>query len=151
MKHLLKISFVNLNACLLFSSAALADAPPVALVGNGHAEYRFEYRGDRTAIEIALDVEGVRNVGLYVYTPAQIESAKRGEDVVPVGRGTPNSGHDSFLAGSFNAPGVYQVVVENHTNSPILYRLSISGESVSGVAQLLADAPPTSASLSGPN
>ncbi len=151
MSHLRGICFSILFVYLLFSSPAFADTPFVTLVGNGRAQYRFEYRGDRTLIQIALDTGGANDVALFVYTPAQIEAAGRGEKPVPVGRGTANSGHDSFWAGSFNAPGVYQVVVENHTNGPILYRLSITGESVSGVAQILLDARPTSANLAGQN
>jgi hypothetical protein len=133
---------------LLVVSAAHADAPFATLVANGRTEYRFDYRGDRTRIQVALDAPGVDGIALYVYTPAQLQAAQRGEPLVAVGRGTPNSGHDSFWSGSFNAPGVYHVAVENHTPGVIEYRLSIAGESVGGVAQLLADAPPASTSLS---
>ncbi len=130
---------------------AHADVPFVTLVGNGRAEYRFDYRGDRTRIDVALDAPGVNGVALYVYTPAQLQSAQRGGDLTPVGRGTPGGGHDSFWSGSFNTPGVYHVAVENQTPGVILYRLSITGESVSGAGQILAEAPPATSNLSAYN
>jgi hypothetical protein len=150
MKNLCYVLFALLFLWPLVHSA-LADAPLATLVANGRAEYRFEYRGDRTPIEIALDTQGVSGVDLSVYTPAQLETAKGGGELKPVGRGTPGGGHDSFWVGQFNAPGVYEAVLENHTPGPVLYQLSIAGKSVSAVAQILPDAPPAGASFAGRN
>lgn len=149
MKYLPGMPLAFLLAALLIPSITLADAPFVTLVANGQAQYRFEYRGDRTQIQIALDAGGLSGIEFFVYTPAELEAANLGGELVSVGRGTAGGGHDSFWSGSFNAPGVYEVFVQNRTNGPILYRLTITGQSVSGVAQILADSAPENASFAG--
>lgn len=151
----MKSLFVLLLALLIVAtwspSTTLADPPIATLVANGRAEYRFDYRGDKTGIEIALDTQGVEGIELYIYTPGEIEAAGRGEPLLPVGRGTRGGGHDSLWAGRFNAPGVYKVIVENHTPGAVLYRLAITGGSVTGAGLVLADAPPTNAGFTGQN
>ena len=149
MNGLYRNLFALLFVSFFIPSTALAEPPFLTLLAGGHAEYRFQYAGDRTQIQVALDAEGVKGVDLFIYTPVQLEAAKLGGKLVPVGRGTPGHRHDSFWAGNFNAAGVYEAVVENHTNDSVFYRLSITGESVSGVAEILADAPPTNASFTG--
>ncbi len=145
------IFFVFLLSLFATFSLARADSPPTTLIANGRAEYRFDYRGDKTPIEITLDAPGVDALELLVYTPAELEAAKRGDALVPIGRGTRGQGHDLIWSGVFNAPGVYQVAVENHTPAPILYHLDIRGESVSGIAQILADAPQNNSAFSMEN
>ncbi|MGB8647945.1 MAG: hypothetical protein WCF84_22110 [Anaerolineae bacterium] len=120
---------------------ALADAPYQTLTSGARAAYRFDYKGDRTRIEVALDAQGIAGVVLYIYTPAQIQAAGQGQDLIPIARGTPNSGHDAFWSGAFPAPGVYQIAVVNQSPGVVLYRLSITGESVSGVASMSAPPP----------
>lgn len=151
MKYVRAIPLTFFLLSLLVPSFALADAPFVTLLANGQAQYRFEYRGDRSRIQVALDTQGVAGIQLLVFTPAQLEAAKLGGDLVPVGRGTPGGGHDSFWTGSFNAPGVYEVFVSNETNGPVLYRLTITGDGVSGVAQMLGDNAPANADFIGEN
>jgi hypothetical protein len=136
---------------LFFTARAHADAPFVTLLAGARADYRFDYRGDKTTINVAVDTQGVENVELLIYTPAQIDAAKRGAGLMSVGRGTRGNGYDLFWTGNFNALGVYHVVVANHSPGPILYRLAITGESVSGVAQIVADAPQTTTSVSSQN
>lgn len=144
-----KVLFALLFFFNITPSNALADPPFLTLLPEGNALYRFDYRGDRTRIEIALDTQGVRGIDLLVYTPAQMQAAGGGGELRPVGRGTPGAGHDSFWTGNFNAPGVYEVSVENHTSGPVLYHLSITGDSVGAVAQVLEDPPSLTSSFTG--
>jgi hypothetical protein len=75
---------------------------------------------------------------LTIYTPAQIDLLLRGEIVTPVGRGMPSRDHTLFWAGGFRVPGVYHALVENRAAVPITYKISISGDGVSGAAQVHA-------------
>ncbi len=138
---------------LLFFPAAVAraDSDFIPLVPGGRDEYRFEYSGDRTTIEIALDAPGATGISLYVYTPAQMQAAARGEPLIAVGKGTPNNRHEAFWAGGFNTAGVYYVAVENASPGVILYRLTITGQSVRGVARLVEEPAPTTANLAASN
>lgn len=132
-RFLLIISF-------LFSSFSLppssfAQDPFLTLLPNARADYRFDYRGDRTPIDITADApEGVE---LYIYAPDQDEA---------VGGGS-RKGNELRWSGRFNAPGVYHAVVENKTPGPIQYRITIKGESVSGIGQILADEPAPNANV----
>lgn len=133
---------------LLVSLPVRAQAPLATLLAGAQVEYRFDYRGDNTPIAIALDAPGATLVNLLVYTPGQIELMQKGQEVDPVGRGTKGRGHDLYWAGKFNSFGAYKVVVENRSPGPITYRLEITGESVSGVGQVVPATPPASSNLS---
>jgi hypothetical protein len=147
MRHL-----VGLGLFLLASAvAAHADAPFTTLPAGARADYRFDYRGDGSQIKVALDASDANGITLAVYTPAQIEAMRRGETVTPVGRGTPSRDHDLFWAGGFRVPGVYHVFVENRSAAPILYRLGIGGDGVSGTAQVVLAVGPTASTVVSEN
>jgi hypothetical protein len=148
----LVLSIIPLSALLFTFSltpfdAAAAVPDAVTLLPGARAEYRFDYRGDRTQIDVALDAEGAVGLEMFIYTPAQLDEARRGKELVAIAQGTRNSGHDLFWSGGFPAPGVYEVAVENLGPAIIAYRLDITGESVSGVSQLLPPPAPAASNL----
>ncbi len=108
------------------------------LPGSKH-EYRFDYKGDRTQIDIV--VEGPEGVELYVFVPDQAE---------PIGQGS-RKGGELLWSGKFNVPGAYRATVENRTPGPVIYSMAFLGESVSGVAQIVPEdaAPPAGVSTAG--
>ncbi len=118
-------------------SASLAqdsDATRTLLPGQAH-EYRFDYKGDRTPIEIV--VEAPEGVQFDVLAPNQPD---------PIGSGS-RKGSELHWPGRSNAPGAYRFIIRNPTPGPIVYSLAVLGESVSGVGQVLADPQPPGASV----
>ncbi len=48
----------------LSPARALADSPFATLLPGARAAYRFDYKGDRSRIEVALDAQGIPGVEL---------------------------------------------------------------------------------------
>ena len=99
--------------------------------------YSFEYRGDRSPINIALDGYGVHDLELQVFTPEQVDPKTNQVRVAPVGRGGGNkaqTGHDVFWSGGFSQGGTFYVAVVNKTDRTIIYRLSAAGPAVTASA-----------------
>lgn len=95
--------------------------------------FRFEYRGDRTPITVALDGFGTRDLELLVYTPEQVDEKSAAPRGTPVGRGggaKAQTGHDLFWTGAFPLGGTYFIAIVNPTDRAILFRLAVSGPSV---------------------
>lgn len=113
------------------SPASAQDEIALTLLPGARHEYRFDYKGDKTQIDIV--VEAPEGVELYVFVPEQPE---------PIGQGTRRGG-EILWSGKFNMPGAYRAFVENRTPGPIIYSIAFLGESVSGVGQII-DAPPES-------
>lgn len=105
------------------------------LPGSKH-EYRFDYKGDRTQIDIV--VEAPEGVELYVFVPDQTEA---------IGQGSRKGGELQW-SGKFNVPGAYRATVENKTPGPIIYSMAFLGESVSGVGQIVQENSAPSADVS---
>ncbi len=145
MRRICFIGFLSLLCLSSLSSLAQADGPSGTLQPGARVDYRFDYRGDGSQIRAALDSSDSQWLTLSIYTPSQVESLRRGGAVDPVGRGTPSRDHDLFWAGGFRVPGVYHVFVESRATVPILFRLDISGDGVSGagpVVPVAATPPP---------
>lgn len=118
------------------SSVALAqDEQELTLLPNSKHEYRFDYRGDRTQIDIV--VEAPEGVELYVFVPEQPE---------PIGQGS-RKGNELHWSGKFNVPGAYRATIENKSPGPIRYSVAFLGESVSGVGMIVPDPAPASAEV----
>lgn len=99
----------------------------MTLLPGAKHEYRFDYKGDRTQIDII--VEGPEGVDLYVYVPDQPE---------PIGQGS-RTREGLQWSGKFNVPGAYRATVVNTTQGPIIYSMAFLGESVSGVGQIVEE------------
>lgn len=143
-KHVIRFNFLIFVGCVFvlfnfcLAGAVDAQSPLVTLLANSKADYRFDYLGDRTEVEIALDAPDLDGVELLMYAPGHDE---------PVGRGA-RKGEQLLWSGKSNLPGTYHAVVINNTPGPILYNLSIKGESVSGVGQVISDSAAPSAGVS---
>ncbi len=136
--------FIALFSLLMFfplNAPARADGPSGTLQPGARIDFRFDYRGDGSQIRVALDSSDSQWLTLSVYTPDQAETLRRGGTVDPIGRGTPSRDHDLFWAGGFRAPGVYHVIVASRATAPIVYRLDITGDGVTGAAPVAAVAP----------
>jgi len=99
--------------------------------------YRFEYRGDRSPITVALDGYGAQDLELQVYTPEQIDPKTNEVRGAPVGRGGGNkaqTGHDVFWSGGFAQGGTFYLAVANRTDRTIIYRLNATGPAVTASA-----------------
>jgi hypothetical protein len=121
----------------MIPAVALAQAPLSTLQAGKSAEYRLDYLGDGSPIQVELTETDPNSLVVYVYTSDQIAAVHRGEKVTPIGRGTPTRADTLQWAGGFNIKGVYYVVIENHAQNAITYRISITGASVSGAARAL--------------
>ncbi len=105
---------------------------------NASVWYYFDYGAgtDRYPAQVALDTNGVSNIGLAIYTPAQASAWLQDSSTRPVGIGTPPGSntaaaiHDLVWQGAFNTSGRYFAVVTNKNASPVSYRLLVSGASV---------------------
>ena len=141
----LRAVILALGLCLALTARVSAQVGTVVtLLPNAKAEYRFDYRGDNSPMRVMLSAPGVQNLGLWIYTPSQIAAMGRGEQPQPIGRGTPSKEADLFWSGTLREGGTYRVVVENRNGFPIQYRLDVSGEAVSSVAQLNVSVPQAS-------
>lgn len=149
-----------LGAVIWFSAPAHAQTPPAAtgLMPGQRVHYRFDYRGDGSAIKVALDAPAAFNMSLQsrvtmeIYTPEQLAAIQRGETSQPIGRGSPTLQYALFWQGAFKASGTYQVALSYQGDVPIAYKLQITGDGVSG-AGLIFDLPaaptPNSVDLAG--
>jgi TolB protein len=97
--------------------------------------YAFRYEGDRSQIEIRMESEPSGGAAFVVWTPDQIRRWGLGEEVHPIGRGSadPRASGSLLWSGSFNAAGIYYVVVEGARSQPGTshYLLQVSGDAVS--------------------
>lgn len=131
------------------SNPALAlyiDNQTHTIPGKTTQYYRFEYAGDNSEIQIRL-VDGAKgNVAFNVYTPEQINETTWWL-LPPIGRGTASTcvlraadletakncgpyGGDLLWVGRFYAPGPYFVEVQNFSEQPQTFTLTIRGISV---------------------
>lgn len=119
------------------SPAALAqdsDATGTLLPGETH-QFRFDYKGDRTQIDIVVEAsEGITFDVFAPDQPAAIGSGARG-------------GNELHWSGRSRTAGAYRIEVKNPTPGPIIYSLAVLGESVSAVGQILPDRPPPNAEV----
>ncbi len=130
-KLLLLVAF----ACALIPAAVFADAPVSTIQPGARTEYRLDYLGDGSAIKVLLTETDPSSLVVSVYTSDQIDAVRRNEQPVPKGRGMPTRADTLQWSGGFNFKGVFYVVVENHSQSAITYRVSITGDGVSGAAR----------------
>jgi len=130
--------FILLSSLILPPSSFVSaqDEQELTLLPNAKHEYRFDYKGDRTQIDIV--VEAPEGVELYVFVPNQQE---------PIGQGSRKGGEITW-SGKFREPGAYRATVENKTPGPILYNIAFLGESVSGVGLIVQDTATSSAKVS---
>jgi len=99
--------------------------------------YRFEYRGDRSPINVALDGYGVQDLELQVFAPDQVDPKTNEVRGAPIGRGSSNkaqTGHDVFWSGSSPQGGTFYIAVVNRTDRTIIYRLNVTGPAVTASA-----------------
>ncbi len=137
MKKFLCVFFFLVSALILpaFSLHAQDEVELTLLPGAKH-EYRFDYKGDRTQIDIVL--EAPEGVELSVFVPNQPE---------PIGQGSRKGGEITW-SGKFREAGAYRATVENKTPGPILYSIAFLGESVSGVGMIISDTEKNSTDVS---
>ncbi|HZQ09000.1 MAG TPA: right-handed parallel beta-helix repeat-containing protein [Anaerolineae bacterium] len=106
------------------------------LLPGAKDEYRFDYKGDRTQIEVV--VEAPDGVTVEVYPPGATE---------PVGKGS-RKGNELHWTGKANSGGAYRLIIENKTPGPIVYSMVVLGQGVSGVGRVIPDQQPASANAS---
>ncbi len=117
------------------------DGQQRTLAPDDIAWYQFEYRGDKTQINVRLTADAVPDIDLALYTPGQIEAWRQGDGLRAVGQAVRRSGspaRDLMWSGSFNQPGTYYVTVHNPTRAVIVYQLVVDGVSVKN-SQVAAD------------
>lgn len=114
---------------------AYADAPLTTLQGGAHAEYRFDYVGDGSPIDVLVTDTDPSKLSVSIYTSDQIEQVRSGQVVSPVGRGTPPRPDTLQWSGGFRIKGVYYVVVTNRAPLAVTYRMSITGSGASSIAR----------------
>lgn len=106
------------------------------LAAGASAWYYFDYGADRSQAEVDVDANGVGNIQLTIYTPAQATAWLQDPTTKPVGLGSPPGPqtaaaiHDLVWLGAFNTSGRYFAVVTNKNPASISYRVLISGASV---------------------
>lgn len=120
---------------LFLATSASAQGAQVTLPGGAKVEYRFDFTGNGT-VRVGFKSPGATNVVMSVYNPAQVAQLQRGEQPQPIGRGSPSRDYELFWQGSPREGGTYRVVIENRNNFAINFRLDVSGEGVTSVAQI---------------
>lgn len=139
--HRLLVTLAVLTWIVVTGTPVDADTPFLTLLPGERADYRFDYNGDGSQIRIKLDASDLASVVLSIYTPEQTQTRSRGESVNPIGRGTLGRDQSLSWAGGFRIPGVFHAIVENRALGPVLYRLNISGDAVSGAAPVALPVP----------
>jgi TolB protein len=165
------ITMLGLALCLLIGLVLLTTAPLVLAdqpAGTGPESarvadnawhplnpgeeqwYAYYYAGDGSPVEVRLQVVPDEGATFAVWTPEQIRRRGVGDEVQPVGRGSPDpSAAGSYTwSGSFNTPGTYYLVVDYAGKGPgtSYYYLDVRGDGVS----LSAPSPATSSKPSPP-
>ena len=136
MRRIFFAGFILFCVVVLNAPFARADEETLTLLPGQSHNYRFEYKGDKTQIDIVA--EAPEGVELYIFVPDNPE---------PIGQGS-RKGNELHWSGKFNVPGVYRAVIENKTGAPILYSVAFLGESVSGVGRIVESAAPPAANVS---
>lgn len=137
MKNFLTAILVVFSFLMLYpSSFVSADEETLTLLPHAAHEYRFDYKGDKTQIDIV--VEAPEGVALSVFVPDR-------QDAIGQGSRKDNELHWS---GKFNIAGAYRATVQNNNDGPILYSIAFLGESVSGVGMIVQDTKNPSADVS---
>jgi Tol biopolymer transport system component len=126
------------------AAAARGTGPDDALVPAGDWQqlnpgksrwYAFQYVGDGSQVDVRLQAEPHESAAFAVFTPDQIRRWADGEELEPVGRGSPDSSAEGVLlwSGSFSDKGTYYVVVEHSGTQPgtSYYLLEVRGNGVS--------------------
>jgi hypothetical protein len=128
------------------ATALYIDNVAHTIPGKAMQYYRFEYAGDNSPITIKLLNGANGSVAFNVYTPEQINETTWWL-LPPIGRGTaPGCGNqpadaetakncrpfanDLVWVGKFYAPGPYFVKVQNYSEQPQTFTLTIQGVSV---------------------
>ena len=151
MKSFILALGMSVTILLAISIVAFAQTPLSSIQGGKRVEYRLDYAGDGSAIRVLATETDVNNLVISVYTSDQIDSVRRNEKPTPVGLATRLRDDTLQWSGGFRSKGVYYVVVENRAPNAITYRLSITGDSVSGAARVAPSGPPISTQIINQN
>ena len=149
MKRLFLATLFNLLILTTLATIVVfAQTPQSTVQGNSRVEYRFDYLGDGSPVRVLAEQTDVNNLLVFIYTQERFEALRRGENVEPNGRATRLKDDTLQFAGGFRGiKGTFYVVVENRTPNAITYRLSVTGEGVSGFARLASFAPTASSQV----
>lgn len=127
-------------------TAPYIDNVSHTIPGKTTLYYRFEYAGDNSPVRLVLLNAANDNLAFNVYTPEQINDSQWWL-FPPIGRGTdPGCGNqpanpdvnkvcrpfanDLMWEGKFYGPGPYTVEVQNLSEQPQTFTLTIQGPSV---------------------
>jgi hypothetical protein len=91
--------------------------------------YKFEYAGDNSEVVVSILNGWDKNIAFNVYTPEQINDSTWWL-LPPIGRGTRHNQTDLAWVGRFYAPGPYYVEVQNFSDQPQEFTLTVRGVSV---------------------
>jgi TolB protein len=91
----------------------------------------------RAPAQVAVDTNGIDGLQLSIYTPTQAKDWLNDPSIEPVGTGTPFIdktynivAHDLYWAGGFNTSGRYLIAITNTKAVPVIYRLTVTGDTV---------------------
>jgi len=114
------------------ADALAPDAEWLSLDVGQSIWFAVRYDGSETGIRVTLDGSPVENVAFKVWTPAQIVLMGRGDEVDPIGRGSPDEVLLDRLSwcGCFVDGGLYYVEVVQVGAVPANFKLSVCGEKV---------------------
>ena len=151
MKRFVLALGISIAWSLAMTIIAFAQTPLSSIPGGKRIEYRLDYAGDGSAIKVVATETDVNNLVISIYTSDQIEAVRRGEVIKPTGLATRTRDDTLQWSGGFRSNGVYYVVVENRAGNALTYRLTISGDGVSGVARIAPSGPPISTQIINQN
>jgi hypothetical protein len=109
---------------------------------NSKTWYKFEESGNGKVVTAILDANGASGIGFTVYTPSAVDAWLRGEKLVSVGASSKNPLHDQLWEGRFRGAGTYYLVVNNTSASSIEYQLTVTGDGVTTVVNVVPTATP---------
>jgi hypothetical protein len=97
--------------------------------------YAFQYAGDKSQIQIQLNLVPAGSMTFAVWTPKEISIWGQHRPVSPIGRGSAkgNDGGTLVWSGNFAEAGIYYVVVDHAADvtATSYYQLNVNGTGVS--------------------
>ncbi len=137
---------------LLFSSPLLAagTGPADALLITGAPNvtapksftwFKFDETGQNKTVEAYLETSTPAGVLFRVYTPESIGSWLAQRGLHPVGVSAVSPEHNLVWEGRFQQAGTYYIVVQNTTEYPVEYVLTVQGDGVTTAANTVRPTP----------
>ncbi len=114
----------------------MVTGTPQTIAPKSSLWFYFDYTGDKSKIQAALDANGASGMQMAIFTPPQAQAWLSDQTTAPIalgsqpGAATNMAIHDLYWQGGFNFPGRFFVVITNSNSNAVTFRLSVTGDNV---------------------